>query len=396
MPDSNRIASIDAMRGLTLILMLFLNDLFMTAMPPWLGNILSQGESFYIANWVLTGFLFIMGMAIPFSISLRIYNEENKRSITRHIIIRSISLLIIGLLMLNSERVNSEFTGIGKNLWAILMYTGVFLIWNKYKENDRNFFTIAGLKLAGITILVVLVYKFRSGEFENNGSLIIGSWGFLGIIGWGYLVSALIYLIIRNNILNTIVAFLFFLTLSILSNLNLLSSLDLLKPVFGVLIEGNVPMIVLSGVFTALILKKYSTSEFRKIIVIIISAGVISIIAGFVLSKWIILTDFQSSQNHGLIYIGINMILFSILYWIIDIKRFTRWTLFLRPAGENSLTTYLLAEFLYSVILASRIPILFYKNSSEPLLMIAGSMIWVIIIVKIAALLVRLNTRLRL
>jgi predicted acyltransferase len=396
MTDSNRIASIDVMRGLTVTLMLFLNDLSIPAMPPWLGNIKCVSEGLSVAKWVLPGFLFIMGMAIPFSISKRIYNEENKKNIIRHIIIRTISLLILSLLILNSERVNSEFTGIGKYLWAVLMYTGVFLIWNKYQETDRNFFTIAGLKLTGIAILVVLVYKFRSGEFENNGSLIIGSWGLLGIIGWGYLVSALTYLTVRNNILNTTIAFLFFLIMSILSNLNLLSSLNPLKPIFGVLIEGNVPMIVLSGIITALILKKFPKSESQKIIVIIVTIGVVCIIAGFLLSKWITLADHQSSPSQGLIYTGISMIIFSILFWAVDIKRFTRWTLFMRPAGENSLTTYLIAGFLYSAILASGMPILFYKNSSEPLLIIAGSMIWAIVLVRITALLVRYNTRLSL
>ena len=116
-----------------------------------------------------------------------------------------------------------------ENLWSILMLTGVFLIWNKYTENDKNFFTIAGLRFAGIALLVFLVFRFRSGQMVNNGSLITGWWGILGLIGWGYLVSALIYLAIRDNILNTVVALLFFLTLNILSKLDLLDSLNPVK-----------------------------------------------------------------------------------------------------------------------------------------------------------------------
>ena len=78
-----------------------------------------------------------------------------------------------------------------ENLWSILMLIGVFLIWNKYPENDKNFFTIAGLKLAGMALLVFLVFKFKSGKVVNNGSLITSWWGILGLIGWGYLVAAL-------------------------------------------------------------------------------------------------------------------------------------------------------------------------------------------------------------
>ena len=208
----------------------------------------------------------MVGMAIPFSIGNRIAKGENTYSLVRHIVIRSVSLLIIGVLLLNSGRVNAEFTGMSENLWSILMLIGVFLIWNKYTENDKNFFTIAGLRLAGIALLVFLVFKFRSGQMVNNGSLITGWWGILGLIGWGYLVSALIYLAVRDNILNTVVALLFFLTLNILSKLDLLDSLNSVKPILGVIIEGNVPFIVISGLLTTLILKKLS-ADYRKTII---------------------------------------------------------------------------------------------------------------------------------
>ncbi|MBE3086122.1 MAG: DUF5009 domain-containing protein, partial [Bacteroidetes bacterium] len=349
-----------------------------------------------LADWVFPGFLFMVGMAIPFSIGKRISGGQNTFSIARHIVIRSVSLLIIGVLMLNSGRVNPEFTGIGKNLWAILMYTGVFLIWNKYQENDKNFFTIAGLRLAGIAILVVLVYKFRSGEVENNGSLITSWWGILGLIGWGYLVSAFIYLAVRDSILNTVVAFLFFLALNILSKLDLLNSLNPLKSIFGVIIEGNVPLIVLSGMLTTLILKKYSKSDFRKAIVTIVTIGVLSILAGFILRKWFIISKIQATPSWGLICNGISMMLFALLYWIIDIKKHIRWTFFLNPAGENSLTTYLAPDILYYFIWSIGIPILIYKQSDVPLIVITGSVIWALLMVGLTALLVRYNIKLKL
>ena len=218
------------MRGLTLVLMLFVNDLYMPGVPSWLGHMKADFDGMGLADWVFPGFLFMVGMAIPYSIGNRIAKGETTYAIVRHIVIRSVSLIIIGVLSLNSGRVNAEFTGMSENLWSILMLIGVFLIWNKYIENDKNFFTIAGLRLAGIALLVFLVFRFRSGQMVNNGSLITGWWGILGLIGWGYLVSAFIYLAIRDNILNTAVALLFFLALNILSKLDLLDSLNSVKP----------------------------------------------------------------------------------------------------------------------------------------------------------------------
>ena len=185
MTENNRISSIDIMRGLTLVLMLFVNDLYMPGVPSWLGHRAANFDGIGLADWVFPGFLFMVGMSIPFSIGNRISRGENSFSIAKHIFMRSISLLFIGVLMLNSGRVNPEFTGLSKNLWAILLYLGIFLIWNKYKDNEGNFFTLAGLRFAGVAILVFLVFKFKSGKVENNGSLILGWWGILGLIGWG-------------------------------------------------------------------------------------------------------------------------------------------------------------------------------------------------------------------
>jgi heparan-alpha-glucosaminide N-acetyltransferase len=396
MTDHNRISSIDIMRGLTIVLMLFVNDLYMPGVPSWLGHRAADFDGMGLADWVFPGFLFMVGMAIPFSIGKRITEGHSTYTIVRHIVIRSVSLIIIGVLMLNSGRVNPEFTGMGKNLWAILMYIGVFLIWNNYKENEKNFFTIAGLRFAGICVLVFLVYKFRSGEFENGGSLITSWWGILGLIGWGYLISAFVYLAVRDSILNTVVAFIFFLALNILSKLDLLNSLNTIKPILGVIIEGNVPMIVLSGVLITLILKKYSKEKYQMAIVTIATIGILSIMAGFILRNWFIISKIQATPSWGLICNGISMLLFALLYWIIDIKRLSGWTFFLKPAGENSLTTYLAPDIIYYLIWSTGIPILIYKQSGVPLIVISGSVIWALLMVGLTAFLVSYNIKLKL
>jgi predicted acyltransferase len=298
--------------------------------------------------------------------------------------------------MLNAGRVNSDLTGINSNLWAILMYMGVFLIWNNYRETDKNFFTLTGLKLAGMGILIFLVLKFQSGEPENNGSLITGWWGILGLIGWGYLVAALIYLWIRDSILKTTTAFLFFLLMNILSNLNLLSFLDIAKPIFGVLIEGNVPMIIIAGMITTQVLKKYSGTDSRKAIVTIVTIGAATIIAGFILRNWFIISKIQATPSWGMICIGISMILFALLFWIIDIRKKTRWSFIFKPAGENSLTAYLAPDIIYYLIWSSGFNILIYKSSGLPVVAIIGSVIWAFLMVGLTSLLVRFGIKLKL
>ena len=396
MSETNRISSIDIMRGLTLFLMLFVNDLNMHIAPSWLGHMKADFDGMGLADWVFPGFLFIVGMAIPFSFSKRFSNGQDLAGISRHIIIRTVSLLIIGVLMLNSERVDPELTGLGRNLWALLMYLGVFLIWNEYPAKDSKFFLVAGLRLAGVAILCFLVVKFRSGQPENNGSLVTEWWGILGLIGWGYLVSAFAYVLCRDSILKTAAVAVFFLVLNMMSGWHLINVPGIISTVFGVIIDGNVPFIVLSGLIAGLIIKKLPLTEFRKVIPIFAGLGIFYLISGFVLRKWFIISKIIGTPSWAMICCGISLFVFIIIYWIADVRKLSGWAAFVRPAGENSLTTYLAPDIIYFLIWSSGIPFLIYKESSHPLIVIAGSLLWSLAMVWMTALLVRLKIRLKL
>jgi len=58
--------------------------------------------------------------------------------------------------------------------------------------------------------------------------------------------------------------------------------LDPIKPVFGIIIDGNVPFIVLSGLIGGLIIKKIPVIDFKKVISIFTGLGVLYIISGFI------------------------------------------------------------------------------------------------------------------
>ncbi len=396
MTNYNRISSIDIMRGLTLVLMLFVNDLNMNVAPAWLGHRAAEFDGMGLADWVFPGFLFIVGMAIPFAFSKRFSSGQSLYDISRHILTRSLSLIIIGVLMLNSGRVNPELTGISKNLWALLMYLGIFLFWNDYPDKENKFFTVTGLKFTGLAIFVFLILKFKSGQFQNNGSLITSWWGIPGLIGWGYLVSAFTYVLCRDSILKTSLFALFFLIMNMLSDWKLLGFLDPVKPIFGIIIDGNVPFIVLTGLIGGLLIKKMAVKEFKKVIPIFVGLGLIYLMAGFVLRRWFIISKIQATPSWGMICTGISMLVFILLYWIADVKGKIRWAEFLRPAGENSLTTYIAPDILYYLIWSSGIPLLIYKQSHDPLIVVVGSLVWALLMVGLTALLARFKIKLRL
>ena len=394
MPNKNRILTIDVMRGLTLFLMLFVNDLYVPSVPEWLTHKAADFDGMGLADWVFPGFLFMVGLAVPYAIQSRLKKGDSTFKLTTHIIIRTVSLLLIGILMLNVSRVNSELTGMHKYLWAILVYISIFLIWNEYGKLKRNYVVI--LKGAGFVGLLILIAIFKGGTLEETTWLQTGWWGILGIIGWGYLVASTTYLIVKNSLIKTGIVWLFFILLNVLSQLGMLSFIDFLKPAFGVIIAGNTPSIVLAGLFFSLILRKYSAKNLLQFVTIGVVLGLLTLGSGFVLRNWFIISKNMGTPSWSMICNGISILIFVTLYVIIDIFGRKKWTVIFKPAGQNSLTTYLAPDILYYTIWVSGFSILFYKQSEHAIIVVLGSIVWALLMIGFAALLSKIGIRLKL
>lgn len=389
-----RILTIDIMRGVTLFLMLFVNDLYMKNVPWWLGHTDAEFDGMGLADWVFPGFLFMVGMAVPFAIQSRLKKGNSTNQVVQHILVRTVSLLIIGVLMMNTSRLNPELTGISQNLWALLMYVSVFLVWNLYKNvSGKVVFILKGLGIAGLIVLVIL---FRSGTPENPGWLTTGWWGILGLIGWGYLVTALVYLVSKENLLKTALFWLLFLALNILSQLGLLSFFDFIRPVFGVIISGNTPLLVISGLFFSLVLRKTGFQSPRIFLATGTVLGILVLATGFFLRNWFIISKIKATPSWGLICTGISILLFVLLFVVIDVWKISNWGKVFKPAGQNSLTTYLAPDLIYYTVWMTGFPLFFYKHFESSLLVVAGSVIWALAMIGFAALLSKIGIRLKL
>lgn len=395
MKPGKRLESIDIMRGMTLLLMLFVNDLNMKVAPAWLGHMKADFDGMGLADWVFPGFLFIVGMAIPFAVSGRIKNGQSLSGILFHIAVRTISLLIIGVLMLNSGRVNPGTTGMNRDLWALLMYVAVFLVWNDYPA-DKNRMLFLTLRATGAITLLILAIIFRSGPSDDPGWMITGWWGILGLIGWGYLVASLVYLAFRDSVAGTALTVIFFLTVNILDQKGLLEFLDPLRPALGIIIQANVPLIVLTGMLAGILLRRMKGKDHQQIILLFVTLGLVSLAAGFFLRKWFIISKILATPSWGMICNGISFILFAAVYWLAEVRGSTGWAGFIRPAGKHSLTTYLAPDILYHAIWISSFPVLIYKQSSEPVVVILGSLAWALLMAGLTALLAKAGIRLKL
>ena len=66
-----RISTIDILRALTMVLMIFVNDLWsLTNIPGWLGHVDAGVDGIGLADVVFPAFLFIVGLSIPQAIAM--------------------------------------------------------------------------------------------------------------------------------------------------------------------------------------------------------------------------------------------------------------------------------------------------------------------------------------
>ncbi|MCF6357319.1 MAG: DUF5009 domain-containing protein [Draconibacterium sp.] len=394
MQKKNRILTIDVMRGLTLFLMLFVNDLYAPGVPSWLTHRAVDFDGMGLADWVFPGFLFMVGLAVPYAIKSRLKKGDSTSRLLIHIIIRTISLLVIGVLMLNVSRINPELTGMHKYLWAILVYISIFLIWNQYEKLKRNYVIL--LKGLGFVGLLILITVFRAGTPEEITWLQTSWWGILGLIGWGYLVTSLTYLAIKDNLIVTGIVWLFLFLLNVLSQLGMLSFPGFIDSAFGVILSGSTPSIVLAGLFFSLILRKYSTENLLKFVTIAVVLGGLVLASGFIFRNWFIISKIKGTPSWAMICNGISILLFITLYTVIDIFGKKKWAVIFKPAGQNSLTTYLAPNILYYIIWMFGFTILFYKQSEHAIIVVLGSIVWAFFMIGFAALLSKIGIRLKL
>ena len=62
------------------------------------------------------------------------------------------------------------------------------------------------------------------------------------------------------------------------------------------------------------------------------------------------LAKIGSTPSYTLFSSGICVILFVLMYWIVDVSGFLKWATFVKPAGSNPLLTYILPDIYYAIL----------------------------------------------
>lgn len=389
--SSTRLKSIDILRALTMFLMIFVNDLWtLSDIPEWLGHKSARDDGMGLADVVFPAFLFIVGLSIPFALRARFKKGDSRIKVLWHILERSLTLMIMGVLMVNLENIDRDQLLFSKYIWQILMTLAFFLIWNVYR--DKVFGTIPPMVMKGLgwAILIFLAVIYR-GPAAGDGDyhwMQLHWWGILGLIGWGYLLAALVYLFLGNRPAWIAVAC----AVLLLMNVNEFESPfgNSLRLVVG---ASNYASVMLGVLATSLMIGLRERDRMKFLMPVLAGIALILLAFGFLTRPYWGISKIMATPSWTAICAGISMISFALMYLLADRLRLTRWADILGPAGSSTLTCYLVPYYVYALGALSGLHMPDALTSG--FVGIIKSLLFSILIIQITGLLVKLNIRLK-
>lgn len=338
-----RIAAIDILRALTMVWMLFVNDIpALHGVPHWLFHAKATEDMLGFSDLVFPAFLFCVGMSIPFAIDGRLKRGATMGAVLGHVLLRSLALIVMGLFLLNRDK--GTESGITSNYMLLLSVAGFFLVWTEYPPTHQRLFRL--MRYVGIALLAgLLLFCDMTGHpFQT------GWWGILGLIGWTYLVSTLAYLMVRSTKIPAWAMWLLFVLLCVLNHSSLIPEDYFSRVMILPFIPGGWTHHALgfSGVVASLLLRRLTADDRRWSLVGVYGLiGLLAFVLGVVSHHWWIISKIQATPTWLFFSLAVNFWLLAVVFTLSDIFGKQRWFALIAPAGSATLTCYLLPYLWY-------------------------------------------------
>jgi hypothetical protein len=392
-----RVVSIDVFRGLTMFLMIWVNDFWtLQGIPKWLKHAASGEDYLGFSDLIFPWFLFVVGMSIPFAFENRVSRGEAPFTTWKHILIRSIALLVMGLFHMNMEMYNHDISLLSKPIYVIICTAAFFMIWNVVPkaEPDKRV-TFKALPILGVLILAAmfLIYKGKGYDGAEIG-FSTHWWGILGLIGWVYLIAATVYLVFRKSMAAAIIAFCACLALNIISSSGIPYNIFAWQSGNWIPGSGGLQALAFGGIITSLLLIQYRKGDnTRTLYGVLLFLGAASLAVGLLLRNQFIISKISGTPTWILVSLSSSLFLFVLLHWIADVKGKINWYSPIKTAGTATLTCYLIPYFYYSfrTILGIELPAVFTTG----LIGLVKSLVYSFIIIGLSWSLTRIKVQLK-
>jgi heparan-alpha-glucosaminide N-acetyltransferase len=422
----DRVVSVDALRGLVITLMIFVNDVAGgSGIPSWLRHASAKDDAMTVPDVVFPAFLFIAGVSIPLAFGRALASGANRFDLLGKVLGRTGVLLGMGVLMVNEESFSPWH-----HAWGALVYVAMllaFAVVPRAPGPARTRWQVARFVGGGALLALALAYRNRRGQHLLLGPLFDPTdtvwlrhswWGILGLIGWAYLVASVVYLFFgrRREWLIGATGLLMMVYVADRSGMAArLASRAWLEwatwPMtaaqgalgwVGAHVSiaesfGSLAGTTMAGCCLGAILlpsSEVGTPRARLRWAAVFLVGLIG--AAVLFDPLYGLNKIRATPSWCLVSAAIATAAWMILYWRLDLCGRGGWTRWVRPAGANPLLAYLLHPLLYLVADVAGLPIDFYHGSNLPVAVnIAGSAVMAIAVVQITGLIARTGYRLK-
>ena len=303
MASSQRLLSLDILRGITVAGMILVNNGWGESFE-MLGH--SKWNGMTPCDLVFPFFLFIMGI----SCYLSLVKSEFKPTpqVIRRIVKRTVLLFVIGL-FINwfDHAIEGDLLGFGHlRIWAVMqriaLCYGIVSLFALFCNHKYTLHTIVGL-LVIYTAIIVL-----GNGYEYDADVNILAQADLKLFGYDHIYHK--------------------------------------SPVDPEGLMGTISSVahVLLGFYCGMLIRKRETVE-QKVIALFV-VGAIGVIGGYLLSYGLPLNKRIWSPSYVLMTCGLASLLQALLMYVIDIQKKSGWTTFFHVFGVNALALYVSSELL--------------------------------------------------
>ena len=280
---------------------------------PWVDALALQFEhpawnGFTFYDFIFPLFLFLAGMSLPFSVDKGLDQGWSKSRIYRKAFRRMLILIALGILDKNAptpyfDWSQIRFVGVLQRIgFAGFMVTILYL---NFKTRARVIWFVSLLLFYYAVMFLVPVPGYGSGDLSIEGNL-------HGWIDRHFLPGRLLQKTYDEN---------------------------------GLLTQIPALCLTLLGTLAADMLRNEAVSPPVKLRNLIIT-GALCVGAGLLWSVHFPINKHLWSSSFIMLTGGMALLSFALLYWVIDILQYRKWTFFFVVIGMNSLTIYLAYRFI--------------------------------------------------
>jgi len=326
--------------------MIFVNDIEdIPNTPQWIHHVADDVDGMGLADAIFPAFLFIVGLSIPAAFKNR---SDKSYATPLHIVKRAAILIFWSFLFTNLETYDTENTIIQQGTWQYLAIFSVFFIFTDYSLLKQAWikYTLQGI---GLALLIFLMVMYKSND-PGYTWLHFTWWGILGLIGWAYLYSALIFHFSGGRLWIQITGWVLFALCNLFSHLGLMDSLSLSSPYIWLAGNGSMQAFTMAGVVIAGFYRWALQSN--KMRMFWITTAVIS---SMFIGSGFILRDSTGGLSKAFetpawvaVCTGICALTYLAFVWLVDVKNHYNWVKPIEAAGIATITCFMLPDIFYS------------------------------------------------